>query len=156
MLSSFGVLLPAVVTAVVAAAAFAVWMANRKRIAAETVGRAEEQALRIIKDAERDAETRKKEALLDAKEKGHEIVSESERQAHRARQEAQALEQTLARRESSLAEQQAIADRLEKRPPQARRTNRRGEREGWPRKSSRASTSVCSRSSNASSSAWRA
>ena len=37
-----------VVTVVIAAAAFAVWVANRKRIAAETVGRAEEQALRTI------------------------------------------------------------------------------------------------------------
>ena len=57
-----------------AAAVFAVWVANRKRIAAETIGRAEEQALRIVKDAERDAETRKKEALLEAKEKAHEIL----------------------------------------------------------------------------------
>jgi hypothetical protein len=47
--------MPAVATLIVAAAVFAVWVANRKRIAAETVGRAEEQALRIAKDAERDA-----------------------------------------------------------------------------------------------------
>ena len=59
------------VSAVAAGAVFAYWVANRKRIAAETVGRAEEQALRIIKDAERDAETRRKEALLEAKEKAH-------------------------------------------------------------------------------------
>ena len=44
-------ILPAVVTLVVAAAVFAVWTANRKRIAAETVGRAEEQALRIVKSS---------------------------------------------------------------------------------------------------------
>ena len=34
-----------------AAAAVAWWIANRKRIAAETVGRAEEQASRIMRDA---------------------------------------------------------------------------------------------------------
>ena len=57
------------VGAVAAGAVFLYWVAKRKQIAAETVGRAEEQALRIHKDAERDAETRKKEALLEAKEK---------------------------------------------------------------------------------------
>jgi ribonuclease Y len=112
--SSVGVLLPAVVTAIVAAAAFAVWLANRRHIAAEIVGRAEEHAQRLVKDAERDAETRKKEALVDAKEKAHELLTEAERQAHRERQQIQALEQTLARRESSLTERQAAADRLEK------------------------------------------
>jgi len=108
------VILPAVITAVVAAAAFAVWMANRKRIAAETTGRAEEQALRVARDAERDAETRKKEALLEAKEKAHEILMEAERQARRDRQQAATLEQTLTRREAVAAERQAAIERLEK------------------------------------------
>src|SRR5439155_15722837 len=106
--------MPAVATLIVAVAMFAVWVANRKRIAAETVGRAEEQALRIIKDAERDAETRKKEALLESKEKAHELVVEAERQARQERQQAAILEQTLTRREGSLAERQTAIERLEK------------------------------------------
>src|SRR4051812_44168725 len=89
-------------------------MANRKRIAAETIGRAEETALRISRDAERDAETRKKEALLDAKEKAHDILMEAERQARHDRQQAATLEQTLARREAGAAERQAAIERLEK------------------------------------------
>src|SRR4051812_5612809 len=89
-------------------------MANRKRIAAETIGRAEETALRITRDAERDAETTKKEALLEAKEKAHDILVEAERQARTERQQAAALEQTLARREAAAAERQAAIDRLEK------------------------------------------
>ena len=105
---------PAIVTAIVAAAVFAVWVANRKRIAAETVGRAEEQALRIVKDAERDAETRKKEALLDAKEKAHEILMDSERQARQERQQAATLEQTLTKREAAVSERQTAIERLEK------------------------------------------
>src|SRR5262245_53925647 len=100
--------------AVVAAAVFTVWVANRRRIAAETVGRAEEQALRIVKDAERDAETRKKEALLEAKEKSHEILMESERQARQERQQAATLEQALGRREASVNERQTAIERLEK------------------------------------------
>src|ERR687892_1390289 len=87
------------ITLVAATAVFAYWVANRKRIAAETIGRAEEQAIRVMKDAERDAETRKKEALLEAKEKAHEMLMEAERQARHDRQEAAALEQTLTRRE---------------------------------------------------------
>ena len=79
------VIIPAIVTAVVAAAGFAVWVANRKRIAAETIGRAEENALRIARDAERDTETRRKEALLEAKEKAHELLIEAERQASQTR-----------------------------------------------------------------------
>jgi ribonuclease Y len=111
---SFGILINFAVTLVAAAAIFAVWVANRKRIAAETVGRAEQQALRITKDAERDAETRKKEALLEAKEKAHEVLMEAERQARQERQQASTLEQLLSRRESSLADRQASIDRLEK------------------------------------------
>src|SRR5437868_10018131 len=92
----------------------AVWVANRKRIAAETVGRAEQQAVRVTKDAEREAETRKKEALLEAKEKAHEILMEAERQARQDRQQSATLEQTLGRREAAAAERQAAIERLEK------------------------------------------
>ncbi len=114
MLPSLGLLINLIVTVVAAAAVYAVWVANRKRIAAETVGRAEEQALRIIKDAERDAETRKKEALLDAKEKAHEVLVDAEKQARQDRQQAATLEQTLTRREGTLSERQGAIDRLEK------------------------------------------
>jgi ribonucrease Y len=108
------VILPAAVTLVVAVAVFAVWTANRKRIAAETVGRAEEQALRIVKDAERDAETRKKEALFDAKEKAHDLLIEAERQAHVVRQQATTLEQTLSKRETAVTDRQSAIEKLER------------------------------------------
>jgi len=104
-----------VLVAVVAAGAVcAWWIANRKRIAAETIGRAETEAARIVKDAERDAETRKKESLLEAKEKAHELLMETERQARQERQQAAALEQTLTRREASVADRQTAIERLEK------------------------------------------
>jgi len=108
------IVVPAIVTAIVAAAVFVVWITNRKRIAAETVGRAEEQALRIVKDAERDAETRRKEALLEAKEKAHEVLMVAERQARDERQRSATAEQTLAAREAQLAERQRTIERLEK------------------------------------------
>ncbi len=107
-------IVPAIVTAVVGAAVFTVWVANRKRIAAETVGRAEEQALRIVKEAERDAEARKKEAQLEAKEKAHEILMEAERSARQDRQQTSVLEQALTRREATITERSTAIERLEK------------------------------------------
>jgi len=114
VLSTYALLIDFAVTLLAAAAVFAAWVANRKRIAAETVGRAEEQAHRITKDAERDADTRKKETLLEAKEKAHEVLVEAERQARQDRQQSAALEQTLARRDSALVDRETSVDRLEK------------------------------------------
>jgi len=112
------IMLNAVVAGIVslaaAAAVFAWWVANKKRLAAETIGRAEEQAQRIVRDSEREIETRRKEALLEAKEKSHELLMEAERVAHQGRQQAAALEQALARREASLTERQGAIERLEK------------------------------------------
>jgi ribonucrease Y len=114
VLPYFGYLVNVLVTLAAAAAVFAVWVANRRRIAAETIGRAEEQAVRIVKDAERDAETRKKEALLEAKEKAHELLTEAEKQARQERQQSHTLEQTLMRREGLLNERLTTADRTDK------------------------------------------
>jgi ribonuclease Y len=94
-------------------AVFAFWLANRKRIAAETVGRAEEQASRVLREAEREAETRRKEALLDAKERAHELRLEAEQYARDHRQQITAIEQILTRRESALTEQLDKAERAE-------------------------------------------
>ena len=60
MLSDFAkianpALVAAVVATIVAGAMFAVWVANRKRIAADTIGRAQEEAQRLARDAARDA-----------------------------------------------------------------------------------------------------
>jgi ribonucrease Y len=106
-------LVNAAITLAVAGGVFAAWVRSRRRLAAETVGRAEDQARRLLKDAERDAETRRKEVLLEAKEKAHELLSENERQARQERQQAAALEQMLARREASLTDRQVALDRGE-------------------------------------------
>ena len=74
--------------------------ASRRRPSAAPKSR----PLRILKDAERDADTRKKEALLEAKEKAHELRMDAERQAREMRQQPPLLEQTLARREAAFAD----------------------------------------------------
>jgi ribonuclease Y len=112
-----GELLKYVVDAAVAlgagAAVFALWVANRKRIAAETLGRAEEQASRVLRDAEREGDTRRKEALLDAKERAHELRLEAEQYVRDHRQQITALEQIVTRRESALTEQLDKAQRAD-------------------------------------------
>ncbi len=97
-----------------AAAAFAYWVANRKRIAAETVGRAEEQASRILRDAERDADTRRKEAMIEARERAHELRLESEQFVRDQRQQIAGMELLLARREAVAIEQQQGLDERDK------------------------------------------
>src|SRR5262249_4958295 len=97
-----------------AGAVFALWIASRKRIAAETIGRAEEHAFRLAKDAEREAENRRKEALVDAKEKAQDILAEAEPQARTERQQHVAVEQTLARREAQILDRQTAIERLER------------------------------------------
>src|SRR5262245_50100356 len=110
----YSVLIVVVATAVTGGTLFAFWVANKKRIAAETVGRAEEQALRILQDAEREADAKKKEAILDAKEKAHDIQLEAERVYRDRRQEISILEQSLGDKTRSLAERLTATDRLEK------------------------------------------
>ena len=109
------------------AAVFAYWIANRRRIAAETVGRAEEHASRLLREAEREADTRRKEALLEAKERAHELRLEAEQYARDHRQQITGIEQILTRREASVAEQLAKSERED--AELKRRTAAVGERE---------------------------
>jgi ribonuclease Y len=96
------------------AAVFVYWVASRKRIAADTTGRADEQARAVLRDAEREAENRRKEALLEAKEKAHQIVMEADRLAEDRRQQAARLEQVLSKKEEKVTERLATAEQHEK------------------------------------------
>jgi ribonuclease Y len=104
----------AVITAAAGAVVFMIWLANRKRLARETVGRAQELADRLAKDAERDADTKKKEALLEAKERAHELLVDAERQARERRQQLSAIEQTLTRRDEKLTERLSAIEQRDK------------------------------------------
>jgi ribonuclease Y len=108
-----GYLLSVVLALVTASAVFAAWLASRRRLAADIVGRAEERARTLVREAERDAETRRKELLLDAREKVHDIVAEAERQVRSERQQTQSVEQELTRRESRVADRESAIERLE-------------------------------------------
>jgi ribonuclease Y len=102
------------VAALVAIATLSYWIASRKRIAAETVGRAEDHAKQLRAQAERDSESIKKEAQLEAREKTHALVADAERKARDRQQEILELEQALADRTRALADRIAAADQLER------------------------------------------
>ena len=93
------------------AAVFAWWLATRKRLAAETVGRAEAEAARLVQHAEREAEARRKEVELAAKERAHELVVEAERAARQQREQAATLERASAEQARALAAEAALLSR---------------------------------------------
>ena len=110
---SIAYLINAAITAAVTGSVFAYWLVSRRRLAAETVGRAEEQAQRLLSDAGREAEAQRKEAVLEAKEKAHALTAEADRLARQRQQEIVGLEQTLADKTRALAERLTATDKLE-------------------------------------------
>jgi ribonucrease Y len=95
-------------------AAIVWWIANHRRIAADTVGRAKSDAEHITRQAEREAENLRKEAALEAREKAHADAAEAERQMRVRREEILGLEQALADKTRTLADRIAASDQLER------------------------------------------
>src|SRR5438045_1386035 len=95
-------------------AAIAWWIASRKRIASEVVGRAEDHARQLRSQAERDGESVKKEAQLEARENAHALLADAERKARERQQEIVGLEQALADKTRALADRISAADALDR------------------------------------------
>ena len=74
----------------------------RKNIAEAKISTAENAAKKILEDAERGGEAKKKEALLEAKEEIHRSRTEFEREAKERRTELQRLERRLMQKEENL------------------------------------------------------
>ena len=97
--------------AVVGLIIFGVWLATRRRIAAQTVGRAHDEAERRLRDAEREIGARRKEAELTAREQAQNLRHETENHARQRREELAAIERDLNDRKRALAERSAGVDR---------------------------------------------
>ena len=104
---------PVVLALLAGGAVFFVWVATRKRIAAATVGRAEQDAARILRDAQRDAEAQQKELVLAGREEAHGLLRDAERQARQRQDEVASLETTVDDRKRALAEQAAAVEKRE-------------------------------------------
>ncbi len=76
--------------------------AFRKRSAEKTIGSAETEAKRILNDAMKTAETRKKETLLEAKEEIHQLRQDTEKDLRERRAEVQRQEHRLQQKEETL------------------------------------------------------
>ena len=90
------------------------WNRGRQRAVSEIVGRADQHAADLRQQAEREAESLKKEAQLEAREKAHALVADAEATARARQQEMAGLEQVLADRTRALADRLASTDTLEK------------------------------------------
>ena len=77
------------------------------------IEQSEVSAQLILKQAERDAETMRKEAVIEAREKAHAIAAEADVQLRQRRQEILSLEQSLADKTRSLADRLTTTERLE-------------------------------------------
>jgi ribonuclease Y len=75
---------------------------TRKKIAEAKIASAEEAAQKLIIEAEKIGEGRKKEALLEAKEDIHKLRSEVERESKERRNDLQRLERRLLQKEENL------------------------------------------------------
>ena len=128
------VVIAVIITLVIAVPVSALVAVSRKtKIDTETIGNAEEKARQILDDALRTAETKKREAILEAKEETLRMKNESEKETRERRNEVQRYEkrvlskeetvdkkaETLERREASLTvkeeelkKKRAEADRL--------------------------------------------
>ena len=112
------------VALVAAILAFVLGVAHRRRTAEAAIGSAEEEATRILNDAMKNAEAKKKEAILEAKD---EIIrsrnetekelrerrSEVQRQEHRIQQKEEAIDrkvENLENKENKIAEKAKVVD----------------------------------------------
>ena len=82
--------------------AFRSGVSHRKKTAEATIGSAEAEAERIIKDAKAAAESKKKETLLEAKDEIHRLRNESERELKDRRNEVMRQERRIQQKEESL------------------------------------------------------
>ena len=87
---------------VAAAAGVAVGIVYRKKVAEATIGSAQQEATRIVNDAVSKAESKKKEAILEAKDEIHRQRNELERELRERRSEVQRQERRIAQKEESL------------------------------------------------------
>ena len=85
----------------------------RKKIVESKIGSAEEKARQIIDDALKTAETKKREALLEAKEESLKMKNESEKETRERRTELQRYEKRVLSKEESVDKKAESLERRE-------------------------------------------
>ncbi len=91
-----------VAAVVVAVIAFLLGSSHRRRTAEAAIGSAEDEARRILNDAMKNAEAKKKEAILEAKDEIIKSRNETEKELRERRAEVQRQEHRIQQKEESL------------------------------------------------------
>ena len=74
----------------------------RKRVAEAKIGSANEEALRIVNQAQQNAESKKREAILEAKDEIHKLRNEVDKELRERRAEVQKQERRLIQKEENI------------------------------------------------------
>ena len=99
--------------ALVGALAFFLGMSYRKNKAESAIGSAEQEAKRIIGDAVKTAEAKKKEIVLEGKDEIHRLRNDSEKELADRRKEIQHQERRILQKEESLEKKLENVERKE-------------------------------------------
>ncbi len=75
---------------------------HRKRVAEAKIGSANEEALRIVNQAQQTAESKKREAILEAKDEIHKLRNEVDKELRERRAEVQKQERRLIQKEENI------------------------------------------------------
>ena len=104
-----------IVVAILAALAvgFALGIAYRKKVAEREIGSAETEATRLINEAIRSGENRKKEMLLEAKDEIHRSRTDHEKEGKERRAELSKQERRLEQKEATLDKMNEAFERKE-------------------------------------------
>ena len=101
-MGTFEITMIAIGVVVGIAVGFAIGIAYRKKVAEREIGSAEQEATRLINEAIRSGESRKKELLLEAKDEIHRSRTEHEKEVKERRAELTKQERRLEQKEATL------------------------------------------------------
>lgn len=96
------ILIPVVCAVAAGVVCFFLGSEHRRKTAEYTIGSAEDEAKRIVSDAIKTGETKKKEAILEGKDEIHRQRTESERELNDRRKEVQRQERRIQQKEETL------------------------------------------------------
>ncbi len=99
---TIAIIIAAAAAVVAAVIAFLSGVSYRKRKAEATIGSAEAEAKRILNDAYKGAEAKKKESILEAKDEIHKMRSEADQEIRERRNEVKQQERRIVQKEESL------------------------------------------------------
>ena len=107
------IIIAVIAALVIGVIAFILGFIYRKSVSEKQIGSAKEEARRIINEAIKTADTKKKEAILEAKEQLHKERTEQERELKERRVEVTRQEKRLQQREESLDKKYDNLDKKE-------------------------------------------